>query len=82
MQHGRTTHNASNTQLAVAPTEKCEYERALQKLVQIVREGLVHGFFDCSISSEIINGKKRSFVIKAGVSHKFIIPLEELDACA
>jgi hypothetical protein len=51
---------------------------ALAHLEKVVVEGLRHGFFDCSISCEIGNGGKRQLVIRAGKSHKFTIPEEEL----
>lgn len=51
---------------------------ALARLEELVVEGLRHGFFDCSIACEIVNGGKRQLVIRAGKSHKFTIPAEEL----
>lgn len=51
---------------------------ALAHLEKVVVEGLHHGFFDCSIACEIGNGGKRQLVIRAGKSHKFTIPEEEL----
>jgi hypothetical protein len=51
---------------------------ALAHLENIIVDGLRHGFFDCSISCEIGNGGKRQLVIRAGKSHKFFIPEEEL----
>jgi hypothetical protein len=41
-------------------------------------EGLRHGFFECSMACEIGNGGKRQLVIRAGKSHKFTIPEDEL----
>jgi hypothetical protein len=40
--------------------------------------GLRHGFFECSVACEIVSGSKRQLVIRAGKSHKFTIPEEEL----
>jgi hypothetical protein len=62
--------------LACAPRDKTA--EALAHLNYVVVEGLRHGFFDCSITCEIGNGGKRQLVIRAGKSHKFIIPEEEL----
>ena len=36
------------------------------------------GFFDYSITCEIGNGGKRHLVIRAGKSHKFTIPADEV----
>ena len=42
------------------------------------RRGLKHGFFDYSIACEIVNGGKRQLVIRAGKTHKFTIPEDEV----
>ena len=57
-----------------------ECARAFKKLEEVVLEGLRHGFFEYSVKCEIQSAKKRRLVINAGVSHQFIIPLEELEA--
>jgi hypothetical protein len=44
----------------------------------VVVDGLKHGFFDYSIACEVGNGGKRHLVIRAGKSHKFTIPAEEV----
>jgi hypothetical protein len=51
---------------------------ALAHLEEVVVDGLRHGFFDCSIACEIASGGKRQLVIRAGKSHKFTIPEDEL----
>jgi hypothetical protein len=51
---------------------------ALAHLQRIVVEGLLHGFFECSIACEIDGGRKRRLVIRAGKSHRFTIPEDEL----
>jgi hypothetical protein len=51
---------------------------ALAHLEKVVVEGLRHGFFECSMACEIGNGGKRQLVIRAGKSHKFTIPEDEL----
>ena len=55
-----------------------QFREALDRLVQIVRDGLRHGHFRCSITSSIGKDKRRELVIEAGRSHKFNIPEEEL----
>jgi hypothetical protein len=58
---------------------KCgQVREALDRLEGLVVEGLKHGFFEYSIACEIANGGKRQLVIRAGKSHKFTIPEEEL----
>jgi len=41
-------------------------------------DGVRHGFFDFSIACEIANGGKRKLVIRAGKSHQFTIPEDEV----
>ena len=55
-----------------------QFREALDRLGQVVVDGLKHGFFDYSIACEIGNGGKRQLVIRAGKCHKFTIPEEEL----
>lgn len=57
-----------------------QIDAAISHLIKIVDDGLRHGFFECSIKCEIGNGKggKRDLLIRAGKSHKFTIPEEEL----
>lgn len=51
---------------------------ALDCLLALVVDGLRHGFFEYSIECEVANGGKRHLVIRAGKSHKFTIPADEL----
>jgi hypothetical protein len=55
-----------------------QFNKAMTCLERTVVEGLNHGFFDCTITGEILAGGKRQIVIRAGKSHKFMIPEEEL----
>jgi hypothetical protein len=55
-----------------------QVREALDRLEELVVDGLKHGFFDYSIVCEIVNGGKRQLVIRAGKSHKFTIPENEL----
>ena len=50
----------------------------LAHLEKIVVDGLRHGFFECRIACEIVSGGKRQLVIRAGKSHKFTIPEDEV----
>ena len=59
-------------------TGRLQFDKAMKCLERTVVDGLHHGFFDCSITSEIVAGGKRQLVIRAGKSHKFTIPEDEL----
>jgi hypothetical protein len=52
--------------------------KAFVLLEKIVADGLRHGFSNCSIECEIVDGRRRILVIRAGKSHKFYIPEDEL----
>ncbi len=60
------------------PNRESSLEAALTLLREIALDGLHHGFFDCWISCEIVNGRKRRFVIKAGKSYQFTIAEDDL----
>lgn len=53
-------------------------EVVLARLREIVEDGLRHGFFECAVSCEVVTGKKRRLIIKAGKSHQFTIAENEL----
>jgi len=55
-----------------------QFREALDRVNQIVVDGLRHGPFRCSISGTIGNNKRRELIIEAGRLHKFNIPEEEL----
>jgi hypothetical protein len=45
-----------------------QFREALNRLVQVVLDGLRHGHFRCAISSGIGKGNRRELVIEAGKS--------------
>jgi hypothetical protein len=55
-----------------------QFCEALERIGQIVLDGLRHGHFRCAISSGIGKSNRRELVIEAGKSHKFTIPEDEL----
>ncbi len=55
-----------------------QMREALDRLSDLVVDGLKHGFFDYSISCEVGNKGRRQLVIRAGKSHKFTIPEDDL----
>jgi hypothetical protein len=66
---------------ATPPLKRARSEhvrKVLDQLEGLIVDGLEHGFFDYSIGCEIDNGGKRQLLIRAGKSHKFTIPKEEL----
>ena len=55
-----------------------QFREALDRLEQILVDGLRHGHFRCSMFGSIGKNNLRELVIEAGRSHKFNIPEEEL----
>jgi hypothetical protein len=55
-----------------------QFREALDRLKQVVLDGLRHGHFRCAVTSVVGKGNKRELVIEAGKSHKFTIPEGEL----
>lgn len=54
-----------------------ELERALQKLIVEIKKGIAHGFFECAVSCQIVQGGKRRLTITAGKSYQFTISEDE-----
>jgi hypothetical protein len=55
-----------------------QLREALDRVEGLLVDGLRHGFFDYSIACEIGKDGRRELVIRAGKSHKFTIPEDEL----
>jgi hypothetical protein len=55
-----------------------QLREALDSIEGLIVEGLAHGFFDYSITCDIGKDGRRQLVIRAGKSHKFTIPEDEL----
>ena len=64
----------TSTQTSCGP----QLREALDQISQIVLDGLSHGHFRATVSSEVGKCNRRVLVIEAGKSHKFTIPEDEL----
>jgi hypothetical protein len=62
----------------LAHQDRTQFGEALAHLEDVMVDGLLHGFFECSIACEIGSGGKRQLVIRSGKSHKFTIDPHEL----
>lgn len=60
------------------PISGPQLREAIDRISQIVLDGLRHGHFRATISSGIGKNNRRDLVIEAGKSHKFTIPEDEL----
>ncbi len=53
--------------------DRSEMDKATRKIIEVIKEGLEHGFFEYSITGEIVNGGARCITVKAGKSYRFKI---------
>lgn len=54
-------------------------DRALQRVVTEIREGLRHGYFDYGVSCEVIGQGRRRLQLRAGKNYQFVIPADECE---
>jgi hypothetical protein len=60
-------------------TNEDQVRRALDYVRDQLVDGLRHGFFECTITCEIVKDRKRRLLVKAGKSEQFTIPADELE---
>jgi hypothetical protein len=70
--------DSQTTEKDAGPSGGPQFREVIDRLIQVVLDGLRHGHFRCVLSSAIGKGNRREIVIEAGKSHKFTIPEEEL----
>jgi hypothetical protein len=51
--------------------------RALSRVVAEIEDGLRHGYFEYTLTCEIIGHEQRRLTLRAGKSHQFVIPKED-----
>lgn len=56
----------------------CEFDKIMDALGLILRDGIEHGFFHAEISVSTRQADRREVVISAGKSYKFTIRTDEL----
>ena len=56
-----------------------QLQRALDYVRDQLVDGLRHGFFECTITCEIVKDRKRRLLVKAGKSEQFTIPADALE---
>lgn len=55
-----------------------QYCDALQRLIEVLTDGMQHGHFGCTVSVKIGKRGKREVLLEAGKSYRFMIPAEEI----
>lgn len=64
--------NAASTQAA-----QTALDRALQRIVAEIQDGLRHGYFELSLTCEIIGQERRCLTLRSGKSYRFVIDRAE-----
>jgi hypothetical protein len=54
-------------------------DRVLRRVMGEIRDGLRHGYFEFTLSSEIIGDGRRRLQLRAGKNYQFVIPADECD---
>lgn len=62
-----------------APPNISALSRALDHVREQLVDGLRHGFFEFTITCELVKDRKRRLVVKTGKSEQFTIPADELE---
>jgi len=52
-------------------------DRALRRLLAEIHDGLRHGFFEFTLTCEVIGQERRRLTLRAGKSYQFLIPEED-----
>ena len=52
-------------------------DRAIHRILAELHDGLRHGFFEFTLTCEIVGQERRRLTLRAGKSHQFVIPKEE-----
>lgn len=52
-------------------------DRALRRILAEIHDGLRHGFFEFTLTCEVVGQERRRLTLRAGKSHQFVIPKDE-----
>ena len=52
-------------------------DRALDRVLAEIRDGLRHGFFELTLTCEVVGQERRRLTLQAGKSYQFVIPKDE-----
>ncbi len=50
----------------------------MEKITREIKDGLKHGFFEYTVTGEILQGGRRKLTLKVGKSYRFTIPEEDI----
>ncbi len=52
-------------------------DRALDRVLAEIHDGLRHGYFEFTLTCEVVGREQRQLTLRAGKSHQFVIPKDE-----
>ena len=52
-------------------------DRAISRVLAEIHDGLRHGFFEFTVTCEIVGQERRRLTLRAGKSHQFLLSKEE-----
>lgn len=80
-QHNGIRHDVGRDLAERCKSQDCgpttTLHQALRRLTAEIHDGLSHGFFEFSLTCEVIGQERRRLTLRAGKSHQFVIPKEE-----
>jgi hypothetical protein len=66
-------------ELGVTRASTTRLDAALRRLHAEILDGLRHGYFEFTLTSEVIGHGRRRLVLRAGKSYQFVIPGDECE---
>lgn len=63
-----------HSHVAREATRTATLDRALQRVLAEIHDGLRHGHFEFSLTCEVVSQDRRRLTLRAGKSYQFLIP--------
>jgi hypothetical protein len=64
---------------ATPATADTAMDRALRRIIAELHDGLRHGYFEYTITCEVVTQARRRLTLHAGKSYQFVIPAQECE---
>jgi len=63
-------------------TSALPIDRAISRVLAEIHEGLRHGYFEFTLTCEVIGQERRRLILRAGKSHQFVIAKDDCQRTA
>jgi hypothetical protein len=60
-----------------SPRQVPTIDRALSRILAEIHDGLRHGFFEFTLTCEVVGQERRRLTLRAGKSHQFVLSKDE-----